>query len=434
MCKHGEKHNERATASSTQHQLSSDVSVPSNKLILAPDGWLVEVTYVASTIEVWCRRVDTDDANAYCDMAKDLQAYYNSPSGGKEHATNVAPGGFYVVPFEGCWSRVRVLNTGEHVVTCFFIDYGDEHVVPKSDMHVMKREFARVQAQAFVCRLAGLEELANMSVAANRLDQLVAQTYLAKPQMDDDNGAGPSAISIVLYNVKLDNDNDTDEIGENVNTRLIYEITADAVPTLDPHNINHVYVTHTTNKGDIYVQCHSEAFNKLNELIAALGTIDLDAEFSFSGIARGMSLQFWRNLQTTNIYLCSMIDSPEVTPENDERTLYLARWTQAGGDGNLYRAKITDRSPCGQYICLYFIDFGNSQIIPIADTSKHVYKLEKISEVLCAFPPLAIRIMLDLNRANVTSFAKRVMDLLPTDKPVLLKVIIIIIVILLINK
>lgn len=42
---------------------------------------------------------------------------------------------------------MRVLKVNEEDVNCFFIDYGDEMAVLKTDIFVLKREYATSQAQ-----------------------------------------------------------------------------------------------------------------------------------------------------------------------------------------------------------------------------------------------------------------------------------------------
>lgn len=59
----------------------------------------------------------------------------------------VTRGGFYVTKIEGDWYRVRVLDTTENGVQCFFIDYGDEDVVPQEALFLLDRKFARLEAQ-----------------------------------------------------------------------------------------------------------------------------------------------------------------------------------------------------------------------------------------------------------------------------------------------
>lgn len=56
-------------------------------------------------------------------------------------------GGFYAAFFDDTWCRVRVLQVQENEIMCFFIDFGDEYLLARSQIYVLHRQFARHQAQ-----------------------------------------------------------------------------------------------------------------------------------------------------------------------------------------------------------------------------------------------------------------------------------------------
>lgn len=91
-------------------------------------------------------------------------------------AKEISVGGYYVVKSDNLWFRVRILELTPSEVNCFCIDYGDEYQIPKDCVYEMKREFAIEQAQAFVCRLEGLEELYETSRNSEHLQNLVGHT------------------------------------------------------------------------------------------------------------------------------------------------------------------------------------------------------------------------------------------------------------------
>lgn len=88
-------------------------------------------------------------------------------------AQTITKDGYYVTSYETMWVRVRAVAVSETDVHCFFIDYGDEMAVPIDNMYQLKREFALSQAQAFVCRLAGLEELYEVSTNSEKIQSLL---------------------------------------------------------------------------------------------------------------------------------------------------------------------------------------------------------------------------------------------------------------------
>lgn len=95
---------------------------------------------------------------------------------------SVARGRFYVTLIDGEWFRVRVLEETDSGVRCFFIDWGDEDVVQKEELYQLDHKFAKLSAQAFVCRLVGLEELYDASSSSEYLKSLLF-TY-ARVQVD----------------------------------------------------------------------------------------------------------------------------------------------------------------------------------------------------------------------------------------------------------
>lgn len=101
--------------------------------------------------------------------------YNNRASSSTLNATEISVGGYYVVKTENLWHRVRILEVTSSEVICFCIDYGDEYVLPKDSVYQMRREFAIEQAQAFVCRLEGLEELYETSRNSEHLQNLVGR-------------------------------------------------------------------------------------------------------------------------------------------------------------------------------------------------------------------------------------------------------------------
>lgn len=82
----------------------------------------------------------------YHDMMTRMELYYER-YGKNIKAETVTMGAYYVTNYDNAWYRVRTLEADNSEVQCFFIDYGDELCVPKSDLYLLKREFATAQAQ-----------------------------------------------------------------------------------------------------------------------------------------------------------------------------------------------------------------------------------------------------------------------------------------------
>lgn len=117
-------------------------------------------------------------------MLMRLEQIYNI-HGDNHKAENVKQGGYFTVKTDDSWLRVRVLDVNEKEVNCFCIDTGDELTVMKDQVYQLKREFAVEQAQVFVCRLAGLEELYECSRNSEHIANLVGKTVILEMHADE---------------------------------------------------------------------------------------------------------------------------------------------------------------------------------------------------------------------------------------------------------
>lgn len=67
--------------------------------------------------------------------------------------------------------------------------------------------------------------------------------------------------------------------------------------------------------------------------------------------------------------------------------LYFARYE---ADGHWYRIQIIDWSPCENLAQIYFLDYGNTDIIKV--NKDIVYPLDKLSDVLNLYPSQALKV------------------------------------------
>lgn len=149
-------------------------------------------------------------------------------------------------------------------------------------------------------------------------------------------------------------------------------------------------IKHIEPNGDVYVQINSPGLEKLETLI--------------------------RELQ------CSLAENfPDIKPMtyNDLKLdeLYCAKYDD---DGEWYRMKILEYSPCKKYANIYFVDFGNTQIITI--DNEILIPLNRISDVMSQFPPQAVRVRMSIENVP-NNFVDLFKNILHDDQPILLKVI-----------
>lgn len=114
-------------------------------------------------------------------MIEKMDAFYNL-NYATMHVNSITESGYYVAYYEEAWYRIRAVAINETDVHCFFIDYGDETVIQINNIFKLQREFASSQAQAFVCRLIGLEELYEASVGSEILQKVVEDKQLILEQ------------------------------------------------------------------------------------------------------------------------------------------------------------------------------------------------------------------------------------------------------------
>nr|CAH7723418.1 unnamed protein product [Callosobruchus chinensis] len=359
----------------------SNVSVPSNTVQLNPDGLVqAEVTCVMAANEVWCRQCNTPESQQHIETMGRMDLYYAG-----NHANlkpdNITKDCYYAAQYDASWYRVRVVETNDAEVSCFLIDFGEEIAIPKKDIYQLKREFALSQAQAFVCRLVGLEVLYEFSASSEILQEMLSYKQVQLEQAPDAAVENDLCLPVYMYNLE----------GKSINEQLITLLSIEsASPQISKDGItNEVYVSNIESNGDVYVQVRSHGYDVL---LARLK--ELEAEV----------------MTNAPTHLVS-----PVTKLNSESVTYLA---QSQTDRHWYRVQIIDWSPTEDLAQIYFLDHGNTDVVNV---SKEVmYPLHKLDDVMNQCPPQAVRVRMELEKIpkNFAELAKKAM---PEDQPVLMK-------------
>lgn len=76
-----------------------------------------------------------------------------------------------------------------------------------------------------------------------------------------------------------------------------------------------------------------------------------------------------------------------VRKQHSPGKLYFAKYES---DGHWYRVQIIDWSPCETLAQIYFVDYGNTDIIKV--NKDIVYPLSKLSDVLNLYPFQAVKV------------------------------------------
>ncbi|KAI4454865.1 tudor domain containing protein [Holotrichia oblita] len=362
----------------------SEVSVPVNTVDFQEDGCLLaEITCVVSAKEVWCRQIGTLESEAYNHMITNFERTYT------QNTQNPRPevlneGSYCAAYFDQNWYRVKIFEVNENDVNCFFIDYGDVQLIRKNDIYQLMREFAKEKAQAFICRLAGLEELYEVSANSEHIHNLVGRTVHLEPDsIEDVNYDTDAPIPVVLYDP---------ESSITINQELIGNITIEsATPVLNKTGVTQVYVCHAESNGDVYLHIQSPGFEKLETLLT--------------------------DLETSIVERADKLPAKPLTPKDDPGRLYFGKYKE---DDHWYRIRILEWAPNGLFAQIYFVDYGNCDIIKVAD--ENLYPLDELSDVIDRFPAQAVRARMQLKNVP-DDFVEKVFKLMPKDEAVLLKVI-----------
>ncbi|XP_063926404.1 tudor domain-containing protein 7 isoform X2 [Zophobas morio] len=360
-----------------------DVSVPCNTVNFGENNRLYAlITAAHSCYEVWCQQCGTPEYERFLRLTEKMEVFYNNHQG-ELVSPVITLGSCYVIQQDGGWIRARALSLPhDGFVDCFLIDYGEEIHIPIETMYVMKREFALEQAQAFVCRLAGLEEVGEASADSEHLTALVGREFVVEI-IPEESSSDEIAIPVVVYDITT---------GASINEELISLLTVEsAVPVLDKSGVTDVYVSNIESNGDVYVQVRNFGYTCLMDLLKSIS----------DSIIKNPPLDLL---------------IPRPTPGTSRDRLYLVKCNVTQ---RWLRATIIDWSPKGDLAQIYFLDIGNTQVVSVAND--RMYPLDKLSEVLCQYPPQAVKVRFMIEKIP-SDFVQRAEKLLPSDERVLLKI------------
>ncbi|XP_050308699.1 tudor domain-containing protein 7B isoform X2 [Anthonomus grandis grandis] len=357
----------------------SKLSIPANTVQFNEDNRLVAlVTYVVSANEVWCQQIETDENVAFTEMFDRLQVNYEQR---KMQPDTILQHSYYIAKVEGIYYRVRTIRINEDDVDCFLIDYGSELAVPKTDIFVLARFYATSQAQAFVCRLFGLEGLQEMSNSSKSFADSLLDRAVVIELVETDTNTDENILPVLMYDP---------ETGNSINEEFLNASHAEiAWPQLQPDGITEVYVSNIESNGDVYVQVRTQGYESLKRL------------------QKQIEAQIAEKAPTEILY--------KITKSNSKEKLYFIKH-----NGNWYRAKLIDWSPDGEFAQIYFIDEGHASVIRIS--SEILYPLEILNDAFNNYPYQALRTRMALEKIP-ENFKELANKELPRDSPILLKVV-----------
>lgn len=156
------------------------------------------------------------------------------------------------------------------------------------------------------------------------------------------------------------------------------------------NGVTEAYVSHVEDNGDIYIQIHSQGFEKLEALL--------------------------EDLEKTVTEQPNIVNF-KATRESCSNRLFFAKYKE---DNRWYRVKVIDWAPNNQYAQLYFVDYGNTSIITVMDEA--LYPIDELSDVICKYPYQALKVRMDI-AIIPKEFMRRVKEIMPDGQPILLRLI-----------
>lgn len=79
-----------------------------------------------------------------------------------------------------------------------------------------------------------------------------------------------------------------------------------------------------------------------------------------------------------------------IVPIKKEESLGKLYFAKYESDDHWYRIQIIDWSPCETLAQIYFVDYGNTDVIAV--NKEIIYPLESLSDVLNLYPPQAVKV------------------------------------------
>ena len=349
--------------------------------------WIVYVTCVISTVEVWGRIVGDSYSDEFDIMTSEMAQHYGKIQQSTKSVL-IEIGNYYVVFEDDSWHRVCCIDydSATGIATVSFIDHGDADSFHHSKLHVLEKQFCVLPAQALRMCFSGLEDFGDCDSIQTEIEKLILDRalYVEIVNRDEKDNDGPF-ITGVFYDTHGQHD-------INLNSELSKQILQQIVvaPTFDvAGQVSEVFISHVEEDGDVFVQVQSESMKILVSLLNRL-------------VSTGLNDQEVKNCAVTTVDV--------------SKTYFVCV------NNNWYRGKIvTPSDNTYNQLSAFLIDFGKTVIT----TKENLLSLERLSEILAKFPAQALKVHLDnidksmFNEAMVA----RLTELAPKGEPLLVKVV-----------
>ncbi|CAK9801891.1 Tudor domain-containing protein 7 [Anthophora quadrimaculata] len=346
--------------------------------------WMVSVTCVISTIEIWVRIVEDAYSEQFDIMTTEMAQHYNKLQQSTKPLT-IETGNYYVIFEDELWHRVRCIDydSTSGMATVSFIDHGDEDVFHYSRLQMLDKKFCVLPAQALRLCLSGLEDFSDYDSIVSQIEKLLLDRALYVEVISRHKDQNGPFATVTFYDT-----HGPDDI--NLNSELLEQIlqNIEVTPKLDVEGqVSEVFISHVEENGDVYVQVQSESMKLLVSLLNRLICTGLNTEDLEKCIVN--------TVDPEKIYFVSV-------------------------NNNWYRGKIVGDCFYKQ-LKVFLIDFGKT----VTTTKSNLLALEILSDVLPKYPAQVLKVHLhniDKSMFNEKMVAK-LKELAPKREPLLVKVV-----------
>lgn len=237
---------------------SSNGEESNGKLQLPWDSphWNVYVTHAMSTCMIWGRLIGPANSDRWDTLMAEIEIFMSNAAN-RSSITELLEQELYLVRRQSAWYRVRCqeIDSETNRFLALFVDQGMEEWLPIESVFLCEDKFtcAAVPGQAIVFSLLGLESMEDNPHAKAVLDRtLQGQSIVAEIRTMVEDYIEGDRIKAIFYDTSSEEDlNLVDTLQEAISA-------AAKPPQLKTTGLNHVTVTHVSDRGEIFCQAHAD--------------------------------------------------------------------------------------------------------------------------------------------------------------------------------
>ena len=307
----------------------------------------VMVTYVTSPCDFYCQ--DTTKAKELDRVMNSLAEHCSKASKPAQFTPGSGEACGAVFSADGEWYRAEVVESDDQAgkVLVQFVDYGNTELVDSGSIRPLQPELVALPPQAIWCSITtDFTKVYSQSEIASFSDSVQDQNF----EME---ACSSEADSVV---VKL-----FDSAGQQVFPREVEEEEAvsNAPEPLSTAPETSAVVPSSAPSNEPVTYGKLPKFNAGDKMVVYITYVVSPADFH---------CQLCGNKEQLDILMAELADHCNSMPPEDSIPLTEGQVCAAASsmDGAWYRAEVTE--VCGDYVVVFFVDYGNSEKVPLNKT------------------------------------------------------------------